>query len=336
MDTLLEVLGISGLPPALKNRLVFSAFCLLIAVILGYFWFISREKIKAAKQDGKGLVYLAFSFVLFASIGLVTIYNKSPETTLLILASLISFCFLSSLSYFTANHTPLERLVHSSAWKNSLKYVAFTWVVVITLAPDHYVIRTIETGLAILAIATLGLFLTRYFAKRQLRFIAFITAGFFICYALLQLAESLGSAGEGKFQHVNTVYLAPAIALAVIVLAYTFNWINELNFYEISRIWTGEENDGEAVSEQAAKTSGPELPKSEGWIDLLAQDDLERVIKEMIIHKRLRNESLEDILNLASRNSRNNDNNRKDLISYDDYQRSRNKVSTTLMTLIRQ
>lgn len=329
MGTLIEIMGIDELGPILKNRLVFSIFCLLIAVILGYFWYISLEKIKAAKQDGKGLVYLTFAFVLYASVGLVSIFNDEPKTTLLILSSLISFSFLSSLSYFAGNNTALERIVHSTFWINGIKYVAFAWVVIISLSPEHPVIQFLEIGLATVSIAILGLFLVRYFVQRQLRFIAFITAVFFLTYALMQLSQSGGLEG-GKFEHINTVFLTPAMALAVIVLAYTFNWINELNFYELSRIWTGEES----TSGPTGSASPPIIPKSDEWTDLLAQDDIERVIQEIIIKKKMRNESLETILNLASRNSRNNDNNRKDMISYDDYQRNRNKVAHALTELI--
>lgn len=335
--SLFDILGIDHLSGSEKNRLVYSAFCLLFALILTYFWYISLDKIKATKRDGKGLVYLAFSFVLFASIGLVSIFNSSPRTTLLILSSLVSFSFLSSLSYFSGQRFLVERWVHTDAWKNGIKYVAFTWIIILTLSPSSSVIVLIENILAVVSVLTLGIFLTKYFAVRKLGFIALLTAIYFGTYAILQLIES-GSLSGGKFTHVNTAFLTPAIGLAIIVLAYTFNWINELNFHQLSSIWTEQDPSPSVNDQQSVNDSelGTNAITPDQWTTMIAADQIERVIKERIIQQQLRNENLELILNIAARNNRNNDNHLKDLIPYDEYQRNRNKISQALMSSVNQ
>ncbi|MEL7162286.1 MAG: hypothetical protein AAFN92_16130, partial [Bacteroidota bacterium] len=258
MDVLLEFFDLSDLAPAIKNRLVLSAFCLLIAVLLTYFWSISREKVKAANQDGKGLVYLALAFVLYATIGFVGIYQPDAISTLLIISGLISCCFLSALCYFNLRKHGLDRVVSHPAWKNGVKYFAFGWVIVISLAAEHPVTKVIDVVLAVVAIGLLGYFLTRYFIRRQLRFIALITGIYFSFFLVFQMLES-GALTGGKFAHINTAFLAPAMVLAVIALAYTFNWINELNFYQLSSIWTGEED----TSATPRDTKTPDLQRGQ-------------------------------------------------------------------------
>jgi len=336
MGVFLELFGLDSFDTVTKNRLVMVGFCLLIASILTYFWYISRAKIKAAGQDGKGLVYLSFSFLLYACIGLVSIYKPGALSTLLILSGLISCCFLSALSYFSLRAHWLDRLVSQPAWKNSVKYFAFGWVIVISLLPDHPVTKIIDAVLAVVSLAALGFFLTRYFRRRQLNFIAVITGGYFLVFVALQVLEPDALAG-GKFTHINTVFLAPALALSVIALAYTFNWINELNFYELSSIWTGQDaaTGVETTKATAIPASSAKLQRGQ-WVEMLAKDDLERVIQEVIIAKKHRNETLEEILNVASRNTRNNNNQLKGIIKYEDYQLNRNQLGEALLVLLRK
>ena len=69
-------------------------------------------------------------------------------------------------------------------------------------------------------------------------------------------------------------------------------------------------------------------------MDKIAADELEKVIEEVIIFKKHKNQNLEVILNIASRNTRNNNNRLKDQIEYQDYQMNRNKISEALITMI--
>ncbi len=115
-------------------------------------------------------------------------------------------------------------------------------------------------------------------------------------------------------------------------LVYTFNWINELNFYELSNIWVNENESDETHEEAYSKlTIGS---GRDDWKEKIASDKLEKVIEEVIIYKKHKNESLEAILNIASRNTRNNNNRLMDMISYEEYQLNRNKVSHSLMSII--
>ena len=69
-------------------------------------------------------------------------------------------------------------------------------------------------------------------------------------------------------------------------------------------------------------------------MEIIARDDLEKVIEEIIIYKKHKNQTLEMVLNIASRNTRNNNSRLKDIIAYQDYQLNRNKVSDALLTMI--
>ena len=332
MQQLLDLLGISGLTPILKNRLILSSFCLLIFFLLIYFWAISRSKIKANNKDGSGLVYLSFSFLLCFLIGFVSVYHPI-QNTYLVISALLSLCLLSSLSFFSIGTHPIDKIVSHPSWKNGIKYLGFGWVIIISMASGLEVISWVDIIVSVLAITLLGFFICRYFVRRGLNFIAFIAAGYFAIFILLQVIQP-DSLSAGKFGHMNTIILGPSLLLAVIVLAYTFNWINELNFYELSNIWVS--NDSSDESNQVAYAKLTQDANRQTWMEKIANDELEKVIEEVIILKKHKNENIEAILNIASRNTRNNNNHLKDLIKYEDYQLNRNKVSHSLMQLIRK
>lgn len=190
-----------------------------------------------------------------------------------------------------------------------------------------------DMAISILTIAALGFFITRYFVRRQLNFVALISAGYFTVFILLRLFRP-GNLSEGKFEHMNTLILGPTLALSVIVLAYTFNWINELNFYELSNIWVSNDTPDETRQQSYSKLTLN--TNRDTWMEKIAADEIEKVIEEIIILKKHQNENLEAILNIASRNTRNNNNHLKELIKYEDYQLNRNKISNSLIALIRQ
>jgi|GEM_PF-4696389 len=330
MQTILNLLNINGLTPELKNRLVLSSFCLLIFCILIYFWAISRSKIKANNKDGNGLVYLAFAFLLYFLIGFISVYNPVQQTYLII-SGLISLCYLWSLSYFSIGINVIDTIVSNSAWRNGVKYIGLAWIIVISLASGLKLIEHLDIAIQVLALSLLGVFIIRYFIQRGLNFIALVSGGYFAIFILLQIHQPTGLS-EGKFIHLNSIVLGPALPLSVIVMAYTFNWINELNFYELSNIWVG--TDRTPAEDKAAYAKLTKSANSDTWKEKIASDEIEQVIDEMIILKKHRNENLEVILSIASQNTRNNNNQLKGIISYEDYQLNRNKVSNSLVSLM--
>jgi Effector-associated domain 11 len=322
-----------------ENRLILSLFCFLIFILLLYFWIISRVKIKENNKDGSGLVYISFAFLLYFVIGLSSVYlntDTNNNTTIgnLILSGLISLCYLSALSFFSIGTHAVDTWVNLPSWKNGVKYFAFAWIVFVSLLNGQgsawKVLAYLDIAITVIAFGALSFFVVRYFLRRGLRFIAVVSAFYFIASILLQFRWPDSAAG-GKFIHISSVLIAPAFPLAVITLAYTFNWINELNFYELSNIWVS--NDSNNNSQKAYSKLTTDANR-ETWTEKIANDELEKVIEEMIILKRHKNESLEAILNIASRNTRNNNNYMKDMIKYEDYQLNRNKVSAALLGMV--
>ncbi|MFK7806190.1 MAG: hypothetical protein AB8F74_00185 [Saprospiraceae bacterium] len=324
-----ELLHLNNLEPGMDNRLILSLFCFLIFILLLYFWGISRAKIKENNKDGSGLVYISFAFLLHFVIGVTSVYFPNPNAYLII-SGLISMCYLSSLSFFSVGTHQVDTLVSHLSWKNGVKYFAFAWIIIISLVGKEKFITYLDIIIAVVAFAFLSFFITRYFLKRNLRFIAMVSGFYFLASILLQLYWT-SSFVRGKFVNMNTVLLAPVMPLAVITLAYTFNWINELNFYELSNIWVSNDKNKNPQEAYAKLTTDA---NRDTWTQKIANDQLEKVIEEIIILKRHKNESLEEILNIASRNTRNNNNHMKDLIKYEDYQLNRNKVSAALLQIV--
>lgn len=341
LDNIFETL--SNLNANLQNRLVFSCTTLLIFSLLFYFWLISRSKIKNNNKDGSGLIYISLAFLLYAILGFLSVDKFSGGEThvpisFFIINGLACLCLLSSLSFFSINVHQIDEIISHKSWKDAIKYIGFIWVVIIAM--NNYsvgetpprIISVIDASISVLSIGIFGFFVSRYFVKRRLNFIALVSSVYFIVFIFLQLYQPFGL-GEGKFIHMNASIFGPITVLSVIVLAYTFSWINELNFHEISAIWISEEEKSEDEKEAFSKLTLDE--HREDWLEKISNDELEKVIEEIIILKKERNGNLAAILNIASRNTRNNNNHLKDIIRYDDYQLNRNKVSHSLITMLK-
>lgn len=315
------------------NRLVFSAFCLLIAVLLLYFWGLTRGKEGAGPKQTEGLVFLALAYLLHFAIGVASVLD-TPRDNLLMLSGLINLAFLLSLPFFSLRNPWLDRLIEHDYWRNAWVLLGFSWLLAIAFAGARGFFYQIDKAMTALALVLLGMYLARYFYRRGLRFVALVTVIYFLTYIALPLFPP-DSLAEGKFEHLSSLLLGPSLPLAVIGLAFTFNWLNELNFYELSHIWVQRPEDG-PQAEQKAYAQLARGGQRDTWLDRIAKDDIESVIDEIIINKKHKHENLETILNIAARNTRNNNDRVKDLISYEEYQRNRNKAAQALITVIRQ
>lgn len=317
-------------------KLVFTAFHFLISLMLTYFGYISWPKLKGNTQNHRGLIYLALAFLLYSVLGLFSYFNPISvggkiHIAYLIINGLVSLCFLSALPFFSTGIGKTDRLVTSTNWNQGIKYFGFAYVVMVAVSNTGNIMQIIDQVLTALAMAALCFFLFRYFQQRRMLLLSLMTLIFFSFWLFLQFA-TIGHLSEGKFVHPNTVILGPALFFSVIILAYTFNWINELTFYELSRMWTDE-------GETAGTPAGDyvhllQTDNKQVWLDKLAKDEVEDVISELLIYKKHRNDPIEDVLNVAARNSRNNNNQLRELIKYEDYQLNRNKVANALMTLL--
>ncbi len=335
MEQLIEFLGLNGMVPALRNRLIYASFCLIICILLLYFWSLAKDKTGVQKKNSNGLVYLSLTYLLHFIIGVASVYEAQMNAKL-VLSGLISMGFLLSLPFFSLSDHQVNEIIEHPYWETGIKILGVAWLIIISWTTDSAFVRFVDTGLSVLAFALLGFYITRYFIKRKLNLIAVISVVFFLAFALLQITPPELLVDEDKFGDMNTVILGPALMMSVIVLSYTFNWINELNFYELSSIWVNEEGGNTGTKEQKQAYANLTLhPDRENWIEKIATDDLESVIEEMIIYKKHRHQNLETLLNIASRNTRNNNNQLKDLIKYEDYQLNRNKISEALIALVK-
>lgn len=331
MDNLFEILGISQLGSVHKNRLIFSLFCLLIAVMLFYFWAISKEKKGAKVKHGEGLIFISFAYSLYFLIGFASIFFTPPPATLyLVISGLISMCFLSSIPFFSLSSHPIDKFVESPYWQNVINLLGVIWLIVLSGADVNGWVNQGDMMITILAMCVMGFFITRYLVRRGLKLLGVVAIIFFLSVILIQVQPPENLVG-GKFNHISTFMLGPALALSVVMLSFTFNWINELSFYEIANIWVEEEEKEQDGMDYTQFTFGDH---KKDWLKKIAKDDIEKVIEEMIIFKQHKNQKLNLIVSIASRNNRNNNKQLKGIISYENFQLNRNQVSNDLISII--
>ncbi len=331
MQQILDLLGVYEMETMLRSRLIYSSFCFLVFIILIYFYWVSREKLGANKNNSQGLIFFSFAFLTYCIIGFASVY-KPAENVYLILSGLTAMCLFLSLPFFSLSTHRIDEVVEHLYWKNTTTFLGFLWILIISWTSHTKVVYAIDRAISALALTLLGFFFTRYFLRRNMRFLAAMSVIYFLSVVTLQILPPESLQG-GKFVHMNMIILGPALLLSVITLAYTFNWINELNFYELSNIWVNE-NEDETKDNKATYSKLTLSASQDTWLEKIANDDLEKVIDEMIIFKKHKSQKLETILNIASRNTRNNNNRLKDTIDYQDYQLNRNKISEALIAMI--
>ncbi len=328
MEKIIEILNVD----ADKNRLFFSLFCLLIAVMLFYFWAISKGKKGAKVKHGEGLIFIAMAYALYFGIGMVSLfvidYDEPTAKIYFVLSGLISMCYFLSLPFFSLSSHAVDSIVENVYWKNGIYFLGFVWLIFFSSMESAPWMDYFDWIVGVTAMSLMGFFVARYLVRRGLKLLGVIAVIFFLVVIGLEVWPS----SQGKFEHMNTYMLGPALTLSVVMLSFTFNWINELSFYELADIWVGEDTASDQELGEFAKFTMDDNKQT--WMKKIAKDDIEKVIEEIIILKKHKNQDLEMILNIASRNTRNNNNKLKDIISYEDYQLSRNKVIDSLIKMI--
>lgn len=332
-----DLFGFTEMEANIKNRFIYSCFCLLIFVILAYFWNSVRGKEEARQQSRDGLGYLSLTYLLYFVLGMASVY-KAPLSTKYILSGLVSVSFLLSLPLFSLGNGPLDRIAEHTNWQRGAKLFGFAWIVMLSWVGKPEALETIDYLLSVVAFLLLAYFISRYFFHRQMLPLALLAVLAFSVIILLELFQPEALVPYGKFgasrtlEDVNSVVLGPALLLSVMFLSYTFSWINELSFKELSRLWTNNDQDNSPDLDFIASASTNE--RNEFWNTKLAQDHLEEVIESIILSRKHRNEDLEPILILAARNTRNNNDRLQELITDADYRAQRNKVTKGLIGLI--
>ncbi len=327
---LFDFFEVRSLNQTLKYRLILSLFSSLSFLILFYFWSISKKSPEANKDNSTGLMFLSLTFLMYCGIGFATVYSPTKSTYLL-LSGLISSFLLLSLPFFAQWDSGVDRLVKHHLWKSGIFSLVFTWLLFIVWTRNLKLAFDIDIVVSSAAIFLFGFYITRVFIKRKLILLGGVT-GLLILFIIWLQINSPELLGEGRYVHVNTVILSPALFLSIISIAYTFNWLNELNYRELSKIY-----DGSTHSTSTEKTLASDVSEQKAvnrWRKCIAHDDVERVIEELLSYKKFKNESLSIIMNLAQRNNRNNTNRLKDIIRYEEYQLNRNKISQALIRLM--
>ena len=117
------------------------------------------------------------------------------------------------------------------------------------------------------------------------------------------------------------------------VLIVTFNWMNEVRFKDLANFYT--EGVDKEMIEKFLNSQITIQELKDDWKTELKNSNLETVIEEMIMIAEKRNESLEMLLTLASRNTRNN-NARfiSNIIDEENYKLERNKISGGIIYML--
>ncbi|MCB0636590.1 MAG: hypothetical protein KDC54_08225 [Lewinella sp.] len=280
------------------KQIMLSAFCLLTSIILWYFFLQARQNPRARPANVRGLLFLSLAFVAFFLLGTTEALFKQGSLAVL-LSGLANVFLILSLPFFSKGVTVLDRVALQPFWYAMAGQLVLIYGLSI-LFPQQY---GIDVVLSSLTLAVFGVYLTSFFYRKQLRFIALLAGLSVLTLIALQILAELNVSG-GKFRDINVAVLYPALFLSMTILIVTFNWINELRFKELAKIYTsGVDKD---MIEQFLNGQLDRADLIRDWESDISQNHLEAVIEEMVMVKERRNESLEDLLLLAARNSRNN------------------------------
>ncbi|MEL6926746.1 MAG: hypothetical protein AAFO94_22085, partial [Bacteroidota bacterium] len=189
MENLLSIFGLE-----FNNRLIFSAFCLLIAVLLIYFYLFAQVKIRAEKKTGNGLIFLAVAYVLYFLLGIASI-RQAPMKVQLILSVLISVSFLKSLPFFSLHRHLIDHIVEHDWWRNGVNYAAFALVIVVSWWSNLTALQYLDLTLSTLALSAMALFVGRYFVRKGMYLLAVFSTIFFSGSILMQVAPPESLAG---------------------------------------------------------------------------------------------------------------------------------------------
>lgn len=311
------------------KQILLSLFCLLTAIVLLYFVQKAIENPRVKKENSRGLFFLAMAFLFTFLVGVADAMFKIGNLTI-ILSGLVNISLLLSLPFFSKGTHQLDKLATHNAWFLLAGQMALIYGIGI-LFPQKY---GIDIVLTCLTFGIFGTYMTWFFLRKELRLIAVLASFAVAIMITLQLLAQINVDG-GKFFDVNVAVLYPSLFLSMIMLIVTFNWVNEIRFKELATIYTGGVD-----KEMIDKFMNGELSEDEltgDWEKEVTGNQLETVIEEMIMIAERRNESLDLLLALAARNSRNNHSYYiKATIEQSDYDKERNRITMGVLSLIKE
>jgi hypothetical protein len=330
MENLIDKWGLATLSFPERYRLLLSVFCLLTFILLFYFYKKSTQKSHSNKDNYRGLLFLSLAFLFYFIFGCIFILTRSKSIPVL-LSGAINICFILSFSFFSHGVSKIDKFAVHKAWRFIVLVIGLIYLFQYTFNRPMLKRYNFDILISSLTIMIFGILLVWDFMRKKMTFMGIISGVSLAMVIILQIYSPI-IIGRGKFVNVNTTILFPALFLAIISVSITFNWINELNFQDVAKIYSsgGKTQIVQAFFEKKISKDG----LKNGWQKNIMNDDLEKVIEEMVFILEKRNESLDLILNLASRNSRNNTNRLKAIIKDNDYQINRNQISSGIISMI--
>lgn len=272
---------------------------------------------------------MSLVFFFYTLIGLTFRFDLGIRLLFLLMGGL-NCCFILMIPFFSRGYSKLDKLADQPFWKFVVMFIGLFYVVAL-FANWQNTDNLIYFDLPVTAIVMLivGIFLVWDFERRDFKFLGSMAALLLMAKVLLQIFITYPG---GKFANINVTVLTPAIIEALVAITITFSWFNELRFKNLAKIYSIENNDV-AVQEYFNNLRSEQDLKNV-WIKLIAKNDLEQAIESLVLFLEKRNEHFEIILNIASRNSRNNTSQLKGVLRPDEYNLSRNQIMASLQELI--
>ncbi len=309
------------------KQILLSLFCLFVFVVLFYFYRVSIKNVGVKKHNTTGLLFLSLSFFSFFLMGITQALFKIDNLSIL-LYGLINIFLLLSIPFFSKGTTLIDKVAKHFIWYAVAGELTLIYGIGIFFAQKF----SIDLVVSCLTFITFGFFLSWDFIRKQLNFLGLLSALGILLFPVLQILAEINATG-GKFSHLNITVFYPCLGLSMTVLIVTFNWMNEVRFKDLATFYT-EGVDKEMIEKFFNKQITIKELKDD-WKTELKNSNLETVIEEMIMIAEKRNESLEMLLTLASRNTRNNNSRYiSNIIDDEDYKLERNKISEGIVYLL--
>ncbi len=302
------------------KQILLSLFCLLVFIVLFYFYKVASDNVGVKKHNTRGLLFLSLSFLSFFLMGMSQAVFKNDNLSIL-LYGLINITLLLSLPFFSKGTTWVDKMATHNMWYFMAGELTLVYGIGIFF-PQKF---GIDLVVSCLTFGVFGFFLVWDFIRKKLIFLGIVVGLGILLFPVLQILAEINNTG-GKFSHLNITVFYPCLGFSMTVLVVAFNWMNEVRFKELATFYT-EGVDKEMIEKFLNRQITLKQLKDD-WKMELKNSNLETVIEEMIMIAEKRNESLEMLLTLASRNTRNN-NARfiSNIINEEEYKLERNKIS---------
>lgn len=309
------------------KQILLSLFCLFVFIVLFYFYKLTATNVGVKKHNTVGLLFLSLAFFSFFLLGTAQALFKIDNLSIL-LYGLINIFLLLSIPFFSKGTTLIDKAANHFIWYFVAGEVALIYAIGVFFSQKF----SIDAAVSSLTIGVFGFFLTWDFIRKQLIFLGIVIGLGLLLFPVLQILAENNATG-GKFSHLNITVFYPCLGLSMTVLIVSFNWMNEVRFKDLATFYT--EGVDKEMIEKFLNRQITVKDLKDDWKMELKSSNLETVIEEMIMIAEKRNESLEMLLTLASRNTRNNNARYiSNIINDEEYKLERNKISEGIVYLL--